>query len=486
MKKNKLLIAGISAAAVVLFSASGYTVNAYSKISKFNNLIYPNVKIQNVDVGGKTKEEAKELLTGQTGSLSSNQKITATNEGKEYLLDLSNVKISYDIDQAINEAFNFGKDQSFIQKYKDISKESGANITLKYSVDDSVIDNYIGSIKSDINKDPINAKVSINNGQPQAVQEVNGKKVNEIKLKEDIKNLISVHKDAADTVPIEVESVSAKITTDAIKSIDTLVSSFTTNFGSSSSGRAANIALAAQTISGTTLLPGDTFSFNNIVGDTTADKGYKPAGVIIGDKIQQDYGGGVCQVSTTLYNAIMKINLRATERHPHNLPVSYVPLGTDAAISYGSLDFQFKNTFNSPVYIEACAGGGSLTFNIYSNSSVVDSSKIYKLRNEVYDTISPTPAYVDDPSLKEGEQKVIQSSNQGYKARAYLDVLENGVLKSSEQVSNDTYSAVNGKIAKGTKKEEKPETKPQTKPETKQDNQTVAKNEKGAANQKQQ
>lgn len=451
MEKSKLLKAGISVAAVAVLAASGYALNAYSKIKSFNNCIYPNVKVQSVDIGGKTKDEAKAILSDKFSNLSSDQKIIVTNEGKEYPLDLSNVKISYNFDEVIETAFNFGKDKSFIDKYRAINNKTGTDINLEYSVEESTIDNYIASIKSDINKEPVDAKINIIGGQPKAVQEVNGKKINDAKLKEQIIELIKDHKETVDKLSVEIESTAPRVTSDKIASVSTLVSSFTTSFGSSSSGRATNISLAAKTISGTLLLPGDTFSFNNIVGDTTADKGYKPAGVIVGDKIEQDYGGGVCQVSTTLYNTIMKMNLKPVERHPHNLPVSYVPIGCDAAISYGSLDFQFKNQFSYPIYIEGYTQGGKLTFNIYSNPAVVDSNKTYKLRNEVYETIAPHISYVDDPSLNVGEEKVIQGSSQGYKAKSYLDVFENGTLVTSEQVGNDTYNAVNGKIARGTK-----------------------------------
>lgn len=451
MEKSKLLKAGISVAAVAVLAASGYVINAYSKIKSFNDCIYPKVKVQNVDIGGKTKEEAKAILSDKFNNLSSNQKIIVTNEGKEYLLDLSSVKISYNFDEVIETAFNFGKDKSFTDKYRTIKNEVGTDISLKYSVDESTIDNYIASIKSDINKEPIDAKINIVGGRPQAIKEINGRKINDAKLKEQIIALIKDHKNPMDKLSVDIESTVPRVISDKIASVSTLVSSFTTSFGSSSSGRATNINLAAKTISGTLLLPGDTFSFNNIVGDTTADKGYQPAGVIIGDKIEQDYGGGVCQVSTTLYNTIMKMNLKPAERHPHNLPVSYVPVGTDAAISYGSLDFQFKNELTYPLYIEGYTQGGKLTFNIYSNPAVVDSNKTYTLRNDVYETIAPQISYVDDASMNAGEEKVIQGSSQGYKAKSYLDVYENGTLVRSEQIGNDTYSPINGKIAKGTK-----------------------------------
>lgn len=451
MERKKLLKAGISVAAVAILVASGYAINAYSKIKKFNDVIYPNVKVQGVDVGGKTKDEAKKILEEKFSNLTFNQKIIVNGENKEYILDLSTVKISYNIDETTEAALSYGKDMSFTNKYKAISNEIGTDLDLKYTVDDAIIDNYITTIKAEMNKEPVNAKISINNGQPQVIKEVSGKKIDEARLKEDLKALIETHKDSESRLSVAVESIEAKVTSDKINSVDSLVSSFTTSFTSSSYGRAVNIGLAAKTISGTILLPGEDFSFNNIVGDTTRDKGYQPAGVIVGDKIEQDYGGGICQVSTTLYNALMKLNLRPTERHPHNLPVSYVPIGTDAAIAFGYLDFKFKNVFDKPIYIESVAQSGQLTFNIYSSSTVVDKSKTYKLRNQVYATLSPSITYVDDPTLKVGDEKVLQKASQGYKARSYLDVYENGNLVESIPVGNDTYSPVNGKIAKGTK-----------------------------------
>jgi vancomycin resistance protein YoaR len=144
------------------------------------------------------------------------------------------------------------------------------------------------------------------------------------------------------------------------------IGSFTTDLGShNDSNRVHNIKLSLASINKTVLLPGETFSFHGTIGDSTNGKlGYKPATVIIGKEFATDYGGGICQVSSTLYNAVARAKLRVVERYSHSLPVDYVPKGQDATVSYPDLDFKFMNNSDSPVRIEASLQGSKVTCQI--------------------------------------------------------------------------------------------------------------------------
>ena len=128
-------------------------------------------------------------------------------------------------------------------------------------------------------------------------------------------------------------------------------------------------------------MPGESFSFNNTVGESSTEKGYKMAPVIVGTKVELAFWGGICQVSTTLYNAILRANIPSTERYKHSLPSHYIGLGMDATVAYGLLDYKFKNTNSYPIYIESITQNKNVTFNIYSNSSL--NNKKYDIVNEV-------------------------------------------------------------------------------------------------------
>jgi hypothetical protein len=146
------------------------------------------------------------------------------------------------------------------------------------------------------------------------------------------------------------------------------IGSFTTYFNISEKSRTKNLKLAAQAINNYQIKPGEIFSFNKTVGPRVPEKGYEKAIIFVNKKKVEDYGGGVCQVSTTLYNAVLDAGLPVLERHPHSLPVPYVPLGKDATVNYGTMDFKFKNDGEKNLLIKATVEKNKLTVELYSLS----------------------------------------------------------------------------------------------------------------------
>ena len=228
------------------------------------------------------------------------------------------------------------------------------------------------------------------------------------------------------------------------------LSKYTTIYDSSNTNRASNIALAAKTINGTILLPGETFSYNGTLGNTTKEKGYKPGGAYVGGKIVQTYGGGICQVSSTLYNAVLYANLEIVERYNHSYSVTYVPAGRDATVSYGGKDFKFKNTRNYPIRISANAKNGVVSISIEG----IKEEKEYEieLTSTVLSTTPYETVFEKNSNLEEGKQKVIQVGHTGQKSIAYKIVKYNGKTISKTVLSKDTYKPMNRIVQVGTKK----------------------------------
>ena len=166
------------------------------------------------------------------------------------------------------------------------------------------------------------------------------------------------------TIPLKITKAKVKVKDLGDKLFKQTLSKYTTIYDAGNSNRAHNIALAASTINGTVLLPGESFSYNGTLGNTTKEKGYKEGGAYVGGKVVQAYGGGICQVSTTLYNAVLYANLEIVERHNHSYAVSYVPAGRDATVAYGGKDFKFKNNRNYPIKIVANAKNGVVSISI--------------------------------------------------------------------------------------------------------------------------
>jgi len=225
---------------------------------------------------------------------------------------------------------------------------------------------------------------------------------------------------------------------------------FTTIYDAGNTNRASNIALAAKTINGTILLPGEEFSYNKIIGNTTKEKGYKLGGAYVGGKVVQAYGGGVCQVSTTIYNAVLYANLEIIERHNHSYSVAYVPAGRDATVSYGGKDFKFKNSRTYPIRIDANAKNGVISVTITG----IKEEKEYdiELTSTVLSTTPCETTYEKVSTLNEGQEKVIQKGHSGQTSVAYKIVKYNGQVISKTVLSKDTYKPMNKIVQVGTKK----------------------------------
>ena len=231
-------------------------------------------------------------------------------------------------------------------------------------------------------------------------------------------------------------------------------SSFFTTYGNSSKERKTNIALACKALNNTFVDVGAEFSFNRRVGKRTAERGYKTAKIIVNGKFTEGVGGGVCQVSTTLYNALLLADLKITEFHPHSLPVSYVAPSFDAMVNSGSADLRFINNTKNPIIINAYADGErlkivvtgqSLDYKVLRESQVTGIVEAPK-EQEIYDEKGEFPA------LYEGESKVISYSKQGIKSQAKIIRVKGEKVVSSRIIRKDTYKAIQGLIVKGKAK----------------------------------
>ncbi len=201
--------------------------------------------------------------------------------------------------------------------------------------------------------------------------------------------------------------------------------------------RTHNLTQAAKAINGHILRPGKEFSFNGTVGPRTLATGFRDAPVIVGNTLEPGLGGGICQVSSTLYNACLLAGLDIVERHNHGLAVSYVPLGLDATVAYGLIDYRFRNNTDYPLYIRSLAGGGKLSVNIYGHMEYKQNIKT----SHVVDEIMPF-AYRDeiDPNLKPGESRVHNKGFPGYIVRSYRTYYEeSGQVLKSELLAKDRY-----------------------------------------------
>ena len=249
------------------------------------------------------------------------------------------------------------------------------------------------------------------------------------------------------------------VTTATLKEIDGVIGSHSTRFGGTGRSRGSNIALAASRINGTVLAPGEVFSYNKVVGPRVASAGFREAPVIIKGELVPGIGGGICQVSSTLYNAVLKSDLKIVHRAHHAFPVHYLPAGRDATVVDGSIDFKFQNSTQTPLYIVASSGGGRLAFTLYGKR-VPGREVSIELANHT--TMPAGTETRRDPSLPMGRRIIKDRGHTGHKVNVYRVVKENGQVVKRELIAHDHYRPFPTIVLVGTRPVFKP--KPKVKP----------------------
>lgn len=217
-----------------------------------------------------------------------------------------------------------------------------------------------------------------------------------------------------------------------------LISTFSTKYDASNRNRSTNLQIAAEKINGKVLMPGEEFSFNKVVGKRTVEEGYKDAKIYADGGVVDGLAGGICQISSTLYNSVLLANLQITERRNHSFTTSYLPAGKDATVVWGTTDFRFVNSRSYPIKIEATVNNGIAEFKIHGMQEEVEYEvKILPVKTK---SIPYTTTYEEDPTIMPGQQKVKQAGHAGYKVTTYKELRQNGVVVSKEVISNDTYN----------------------------------------------
>ena len=264
---------------------------------------------------------------------------------------------------------------------------------------------------------------------------------------EEAKAIISDQQDEY-TIPLKITY--PNVTTNQIgnEAFPDLLSQFSTSFTSSGYNRSNNIILSSAKLNGLVLMPGEEFSYNQAVGQRTRAAGFREAGAYSNGKVVQEVGGGICQVSSTLYNAVLYANLEIVERTNHYFNPGYVKAGLDSTVSWGGPDFRFRNNRNYPIRIVTDTSGKKLKVYIYGLKTDDDCTVVLDPRY-----ISSVPyktTYQNDASLATGETRVVSSGSNGCKTATYKYVYDkNGTLISSECISRDTYSPHNKVVAVG-------------------------------------
>ena len=327
-----------------------------------------------------------------------------------------------------------------------------------------------------------NAQVSMENGEFVYTDSQEGVTLDVAATVENIQKAVSEAKDDTSAIRVvaAVEVEKPKISKETAERCKDKIGSFSTTFNAGNVNRSKNVANAARLISGSVLYPGETFSVHDAISPLTEENGYYAAASYNQGKVEDTLGGGVCQVSTTLYNAVLRAELEVVERSPHSMVVSYVKPSMDAAIAGDYKDFKFKNNTDVPIYIQGGTYSGTLYFNIYGEETRSEDRTV-TFESEVTDTIEPGADKITyDKTKPESYTSVTQEAHTGYKAILWKIVDENG-KESKTQVNSSTYAASPRYVTKGAKKEEaKPEETKSPKVNKKSEKDSALKSKKAA------
>ena len=408
---------GIIILVLLLLILAGGGAAFYYYYSKYINIdaIYPGMTIQGMSVGGMTREEAKAKVQEYVDKVSQ-ETVTLQVKKKESTFALSDIGLKCTNMDVVEKAYDFGKTGNVFKRVIEVRKleKEGMDFPLTFSVDKAETRKIVKKKAKKFLAKKKDATITRKDGKFVITKQVDGVDIdfeaNADKLAEVFSKKDWNHKSVV--FPMDYTLDKAKHTKKELSTIKDVLGTFTTSYAGSASGRCANVENGASLINGTLLYPGDSFSVYSKVAPFTADNGYHLAGSYSNGQTVQTYGGGICQVSTTLYNAVLRAELNVTERSNHSMTVHYVPLSADAAISGTDKDLKFTNNLDHPVYIQGVAGGSSITFTIYGKEYRASNRKVEYV-SETVSTRGPSEKVIKDNTMEEGKRVVESNGRTG-------------------------------------------------------------------------
>ncbi len=383
---------------------------------------YPGLTIDGVDVSDMDFQTAQAHFQALDQQHQSAYFVELTFGNQRWTLEEDAFGYRSDYRQILESAWAVGRYGSFEERFTAASRAAGEwsrNYTITRTIDKNRLLNALTPIAASLTQPGTNAQVT---GFSTAKLTFSFKEgtvgyvVDAAVLMQQVLDKVA---QGGGGLPILRQEIDPPMTAQQLSKLFGKISSATTNASFSDSNRLTNIKQACKTVNGMAVEPGETFSFNKALGERTTKKGYKPAGALENGMHTKQVGGGICQVSTTLFNAVAKADLQIVDRSPHSIPSVYVDLGKDAAVNWNNQDFKFKNNGLYPVYIVANLGKDKkVTFSIYGK--LLDDGVTIKVASKKTSTTAPgADQFIVDASLMPGEQVVVEKARSGYTAETY-------------------------------------------------------------------
>ncbi|ALP04915.1 Vancomycin B-type resistance protein VanW [Clostridioides difficile] len=404
---NKKLVIAIGAVALVVIIFIGIMCMQFKgeKIAK-------NTYVNGVNIGKLTKSQAKQELAKKYKL----ENVDFNYNDKSWKVKSKDLNLSTDLDKTVENAYNLNRKSGFFGNLsKTISANFGrkSNLVVVINYDKNKLKAEMEKIAKEIDVDVKDATLDISGEKVKVIPDSDGLKMD---ISKSMENFDNQTKKGNYKNELVVKATPAKVKKEQLANIDTNLGTYSTTFKTSQINRSINIKLATDNISNVLLMPGETFSFNKHTGKRSKENGYKSAPVIMEGEMEEDYGGGVCQVSSTLYNSVLYAGLEIVNVKNHTIPSSYVPKGRDATVADSGIDFLFKNNLKHPVYIKNYVSGNQIVCNIYGSAEDKQNITISTKLDGVSQT---TMKRVNDPTMPKGKEKVDKSGRNAYSVSTY-------------------------------------------------------------------
>ncbi len=438
--KNWCKRAALGIGALVVLLACTLKVQAAE-----DNTIYTGIYVEHIDLSGKTVEEAREEVQAYVDSLQ-DVKITlhAVDDGT-ITVSAAELGMRWVNSQIVEEALLVGRTGNIVERYKILKDLERENLILPIELDfdKEAIRKVVEEQCVQFNTEAVDAHLSRENGTFVIEEGKTGYVLNNEASVDTIYRTLTEQWNKQDTdIMLEAEVDEPQGSAEELALVKDLLGSYSTSFKSSGKARSANVSNGAALINGTTLYPGEEFSAYDHVSPFTEANGYYPAGSYLNGMVVDSLGGGICQVSTTLYNAVLLAELEVTERHNHSMIVTYVPRSADAAIAESAgKDFRFVNNTEHPIYIEGYTQDKQIIFNIYGVETRPANRQV-RYESVTLETINPDRENIIAAASQPVGFVDVQSVHIGYKAQLWKIVTEDGQEVSREQVNSSNYKMV--------------------------------------------
>ncbi len=410
-----------------------------------HELIIEGVKVNGIPVGGKSYAELLEILEQQEKTII-NKKITVhiPEITKTEFISYEKAGIEIDKDRVWSAASSLGKGGNWWTRawIKWQVKKKGYDVPLYLKLEKGKAFHTLHLLARPWRKEPQDARLMITrNDKVVILPEIEGKSINVPAVLEDLENKVKSPAQEPITLTLTFQREKPSRTVQDLEAykITGLIAQFSTQFNPGNISRSENIRLAALALNNQFLKPGQQFSFNEVVGPRTKEAGYNEATIIQNNEFVPGVGGGVCQVSTTLYNTVLRANLKIIERSPHSLIIPYVKPGLDATVVYGYKDFKFLNNSEGCLLIKTAVYQNTITCKIYGFTKPERKIVIKSFQEKV---IEPQTIFREDPTVPKGKYIVERKGSQGFYIRVERHVYDNGQLVHAEVISRDFYPPV--------------------------------------------